>query len=314
MHIVRRWVHVADMENLAPMNFDDVLQRLHHLSGAVPGLRVYQPMAVHLLNVAPGIVARQSVSVSSKLLPWPSPSQLDTMLSPFVFANRETCSSLSGFSGVRFVAQEHKKKAGKVSFVGQNGTPREVGATSAAAYVHSVVKRAQVPTRPLSIHDFANALTWAAFPVSKWLLFCALYQDYVDFFANDSRQDCSGRGRGVRSDRLTNLDEAGVIAAGPGAGEVYFGHALIEHLLTGQESTVYAPYWLLSPDEAAHCQSDALDRGLDRTVASGFQKLFAGSCLAPSPAFCAVALKNEDRLGMSLVAASGGEPSLSGFM
>ncbi len=285
------------------MNFDDLLQRLLHLSGAMPGLHVYRPMAIHLLDVAPAILAPQRGSAS--MLPWPSPSQLDTMLSPFVFANLETGSSLYGFSGVRFVAQERKNKAEKVSFLGPNGIPRAVGATSAAAYVHSIFKRAQVPTRPLSVHDFANALTWAAFPVSKWLLFCALYQDYVDFFSNDSRQDCSGRGRGIRSDRLTNLDEAGVVAAGPEAGEIYFGHALIEHLLTGQESTVYAPSWLLSSGEAAQCQSDALDPGLDLVVARGFQKLFAGSCLAPSPAFCIVGLKNEYRVGMSEVVAPG---------
>ncbi len=280
------------------MKFEDVLLRLEHLSAAVPGLSVYLPMAVHLLKVAPTIVAPHRDLASP--LPWPSSSQLDTMLSPFVFANLETRSSLYGFPGVRFVAQERKNKADRVSFLGPNGTPREVGATSAAAYVHSVVERAQVPTRPLSVHDFANALTWAAFPVSKWLLFCALYQDYVEFFANDSRQDCSGRGRGIRSDLLTNLDEAGVVDAGPDDSEIYFGHALIEHLLTGQESTVYAPYWVLAMPDAAHSSLDAalhldsghLNHGLDHAVARGFQKLFAGSCLAPSLAPFAVGLKN----------------------
>jgi hypothetical protein len=308
------------MGNLAPMSFDDVLQRLHHLSGAVPGLHVYRPMAVHLLNVAPAILAPQRGSAST--LPWPSSGQLDTMLSPFVFANLQTRSSLYGFSGVRFVAQERKNKADRVSFLGPNGTPREVGATSAAAYVHSIFKRAQVPTRPLSVHDFANALTWAAFPVSKWLLFCALYEDYVDFFANDARQDCSGRGRGLRSDRLTNLDEAGVVAAGPEAREMYFGHALIEHLLTGQESTIYAPFWVLSQGESRLNSSDAavqsavlleagsvgsLDNGLDLVVARGFQNLFAASSLAPCPAFCSVGLKSDSGFGRSPAVAPGAE-------
>jgi hypothetical protein len=244
------------------------------------------------------------------------------MLSPFVFANLQTRSSLYGFSGVRFVAQERKNKADRVSFLGPNGTPREVGATSAAAYVHSIFKRAQVPTRPLSVHDFANALTWAAFPVSKWLLFCALYEDYVDFFANDARQDCSGRGRGLRSDRLTNLDEAGVVAAGPEAREMYFGHALIEHLLTGQESTIYAPFWVLSQGESRLNSSDAavqsavlleagsvgsLDNGLDLVVARGFQNLFAASSLAPCPAFCSVGLKSDSGFGRSPAVAPGAE-------
>jgi hypothetical protein len=109
----------------------------------------------------------------------------------------------------------------------------------AATYVRSIVKENRLPTRLGNLHDFANALTWALFPRSKWVLFCGLQAEY-ERMAQSSPESGGlrlepGRGRTPRADWLTLLDEAGVIGLGDGESpsSVCFGHALIEHLAQG---------------------------------------------------------------------------------
>lgn len=286
------------MENVLPMKFDQVLKRLLHLSSVLPGMRAYRPIAIHLVQNAPAMLASEPPATSPLLmgLAWPSPDQLNSLLSRFMTEGVARSGQTSSFSGVRFVAQERHRAVRRIQFLGNQGLSREVGANSAAAYVQSVARQAQVPTRLANVHDFANALTWAAFPMSKWLIFCGLYDDYVEFFAKEAGQGCGGRGRGMRSDRLTNLDEAGVIAL-PDMCEVFLGHALLEHLLESRDSTIYAPYWSLpeggQPQLAAEAakhlplpskplSSDYADRNPDARFADALGDLLRRSCLEPS--------------------------------
>lgn len=113
---------------------------------------------------------------------------------------------------------------------------------SAAAYVAAIALQGQVTTRRYSVHDLANAMTWATFPGLKWSIFGCLWQEVLSFENNHEAQT-PGRGRSERSDRLTQLDEAGVL--GGGAARVLFGHALLEHLMLGRQAQINAPLWLL---------------------------------------------------------------------
>lgn len=150
----------------------------------------------------------------------------------------------------------------------------------AAAYVQSIVSAKKVPTRLNNLHDFANALTWAQFPRTKWVLYCGLQREYEcqarDRQGGQSRPE-AGRGRTPRADRLTLLDEAGVMRLGGRNGhrDVCFGHALIEHLARGGPA-VNAPVWEVPAEEDA--DDSALSACLSAVLSTPAPLPALGSC------------------------------------
>ncbi len=124
---------------------------------------------------------------------------------------------------------------------------------AAETYDGHIVERAEVPSREDNWHDLMNALSWICFPRSKWTLHQAQYAALVEEVERlgGARPQIRGRER----DRLTLLDEAGLIELrfdatqspafpGPGRSEsavlalhqprapvsVAFGHALYENV------------------------------------------------------------------------------------
>lgn len=137
--------------------------------------------------------------------------------------------SLGQLAGVRFVPA-HKARPRR-----RPGRPL----VAEDLYEVRIVSRREVPTRPGNLHDLCNALSWAAFPASKWQLTRRL--------AEEQRARVGGGAwklPGVRTgwhDRLALLDEGGVLIAGDvsavaggAARALVFGHALLEHALTGR--------------------------------------------------------------------------------
>lgn len=90
----------------------------------------------------------------------------------------------------------------------------------------------RVPTRERNLHDLMNALTWARFPAAK----LALCRRQVAVAR--ARGPHTNRLRTREQDRLAMLDEGGilVVAGGPDAGEITFGHGLLEDLVRGRAS------------------------------------------------------------------------------
>lgn len=150
----------------------------------------------------------------------------------------------------------------------------------AAAYVRSIVKAGKLPTRLNNLHDFANALTWSRFPCTKWVLYCGLQSEYARF-ASDQQGAVSrpeaGRGRTPCADRLTLLDEAGVIrlVGGSGCREICFGHALVEQLVRGG-AAVNAPVWEVPVEEDAEDATLAVHLSAELSLPAPLSAL--GSC------------------------------------
>ena len=90
----------------------------------------------------------------------------------------------------------------------------------------------RVPTRERNLHDLMNALTWARFPAAKMAL-CRRQMAVAR-----ARGPHTNRLRTREQDRLAMLDEGGilVVAGGPEAGELTFGHGLLEDLVRGRAS------------------------------------------------------------------------------
>jgi hypothetical protein len=89
--------------------------------------------------------------------------------------------------------------------------------------------RGVVPTREGSLHDFMNALTWARFPQAKR----ALSQRHHDVAL--ARGRTTNRLRTSAQDRLSMVDEGGVLAAPDGA-TIVLGHGLLEDEVRGRVS------------------------------------------------------------------------------
>jgi len=98
-------------------------------------------------------------------------------------------------------------------------------------YDESIYCLGQVPTRLGSWHDFFNMLVWMTFPQAKAALNRQQYREQPPLVG------MPGRSRSREQDRLTMLDEGGVLAVCCAQGIVVhlvFGHALLESLLLGR--------------------------------------------------------------------------------
>jgi hypothetical protein len=125
--------------------------------------------------------------------------------------------------------------------------------------------RGVVPTRPHNLHDFMNALTWAAFPMAKRALCQRQRAIAVARGAHTSRL------RTRAQDRLAMLDEGGLVQL-PSGETVIFGHGLLEDLVLGRVSRGF-PVGVASTDDdvvAAAIAALALpaDRPADLPAAS----------------------------------------------
>lgn len=78
--------------------------------------------------------------------------------------------------------------------------------SSAARYEQSIAATGIVPTRELNLHDFLNALVWLRFPQLKSALNLRHCRS-LDERPEENRQ------RGKLRDRLTLLDESGILVA-----------------------------------------------------------------------------------------------------
>jgi hypothetical protein len=144
------------------------------------------------------------------------------------------------------VAQYRRLLGADVDFVPASGRlPAGLDASDIADSYVDRCCRGEVPTRPENLHDFMNALTWAAFPLAKQTL-CR-------------RQRAVAEARGVRTsrvrtkaqDRLAMLDEGGVVQLASGETFV-FGHGLLEDLVLGRASRGFPlPVRSCSDDDVA---------------------------------------------------------------
>ena len=121
-----------------------------------------------------------------------------------------------------------------------------------------------VPTRPRNLHDFLNALVWAAFPRAKKQLYARQHQATAARLEGGAGALPNRRSR--EQDGLTILDEGGILLLAEGthaeaaqkalearavddvraliladrASAVLFGHALYESILEGPEPVIWA--------------------------------------------------------------------------
>jgi hypothetical protein len=121
----------------------------------------------------------------------------------------------TGGAPIRFVPQPPKRRAGPVDID--------------AIYDERIFTRGEVPSRATTWHDFFNMLVWATFPATKRAI--------------NARQRAALRARvhpgmerlpGARTreqDMLAMLDEGGALQ---GDRLWILGHAIYEHLVTGQ--------------------------------------------------------------------------------
>lgn len=180
----------------------------------------------------------------------------------------EIDSELGARAGVRFVPQEPAARRRR----GQELVADDL-------YEVRIAGRREVPTRSGNLHDLCNALAWAAFPASKWALTCLVA-------AAQRRRVPTGARRlpGARTpahDRLALIDEGGVLVAGAAdsdareelssgrARALVFGHALVEHALTGR-SAVTGAALLLPVDPTGSI--DDLRRRLDDALAAALTR------------------------------------------
>lgn len=171
---------------------------------------------------------------------------------------------LAARAGVRFVPQVEK---------GRRRRRRAVVAED--LYEVRIEARREVPTRQGNLHDLCNALAWAAFPASKWTLTRLVAAAQRARFGRGGQRLPGART--ADHDRLALIDEGGVLVAGEGAGgaqealaggrgrALVFGHALVEHALTGRAAVGGAALFL--PVDPAG-SIDTLRRRLDAALAA----------------------------------------------
>ena len=164
-----------------------------------------------------------------------------------------------------------------VRFVPHQPVPRRRSRALSAGDLYEVriATRREVPTRRDNLHDLCNALAWAAFPASKWAL--------TRLIAAAQQARLTGEARrlpGTRSaahDRLALIDEGGVLVAGEQAPDalatgrahaLVFGHALVEHALTGRSGTGAALFLPVDPSGSI----DQLRGRLDAALAAALER------------------------------------------
>jgi len=171
---------------------------------------------------------------------------------------------LSARAGVRFVPHEpSSRRRGQRLRVAED------------LYEVRIATRREVPTRPGNLHDLCNALAWAAFPASKWALTMLIAATQRARLAGGPRR--LPPARSADHDRLALIDEGGVLVAGDETGDavaalasgraraLVFGHALVEHALTGRAAVTGAALFL-PVDRSGSI--DQLRSRLDATLAA----------------------------------------------
>jgi hypothetical protein len=240
------------------MSFRSIAVRLLYLSQNIRGLGHLDPVASRLECWVSSVSGMDGLG--SRESDWPQPEEYAGL-----FGLGSQGLQCEGIPALSFVSSVNLGFHAEVSDPIVAKILASLRPGSAAAYVASICLGGQISTRPRNIHDLANALSWFAYPRLKWLLFQNLWEDYV-LFLGDAQQKGRppGRGRGAVADALTMLDEAGVICCG--TKEIFFGHALLEHLLLGRTATIHAPLWALGlgTDEQALLDSpNSHCRGFD---------------------------------------------------
>lgn len=144
--------------------------------------------------------------------------------------------------------------AGHVTFVPsapRRRHRRRAPVTSGDLYDGRIVLSREVPSRRRSWHDFFNALTWAAWPLSKRALHARQHEAIAARVRAPTFRLPSART--PEQDRLAMLDEGGVVLlAGPGASElIVFGHALFDHLREARFPVFARPEVLVVTDVPA---------------------------------------------------------------
>jgi hypothetical protein len=142
------------------------------------------------------------------------------------------------------VAQYRRLLGADVDFVPASGRlPAGLDASDIADSYVDRCCRGEVPTRPENLHDFMNALTWAAFPKAKRALCQRQRAIAVARGAHTSRL------RTKAQDRLAMLDEGGLVQL-PSGETLVFGHGLLEDLVLGRVSRGF-PLAVVSTDDDA---------------------------------------------------------------
>lgn len=138
---------------------------------------------------------------------------------------------------VRFVAHAPRKRGGAW--------------TLDSMYDAHIFLRGEVPSRPCNWHDFFNMAIWRTFPKAKAAINRAQWEALQRWLPGTSGAKLPGARR-PEQDTLALLDEGGVIVAVTGSSDaqlseedaataiangratvILFGHALLEHVVTG---------------------------------------------------------------------------------
>ena len=218
---------------------------------------------------------------------WPSPAELGRVLAAGL-----------GAAGVELrAASKARARRGRGARI-----------DPASIYELVIADAGVVPTRPNNLHDLLNALAWAAFPASKRALTAALAVAQRARIAGAERMPPA---RSPGHDRLALLDEGGLVvgadvatlarvrageaeladalaaavAAGT-AGVVVFGHAVLEHGLTGRPWPRVALVTLVVPPAAGEPVPSwrrCVDAALARALASAEVALRSGPGLVIDP-------------------------------
>jgi hypothetical protein len=119
-----------------------------------------------------------------------------------------------------------------------------------------------IPTRPENLHDFLNALIWAAMPLSKYALTASVAAMQIER-AQGRRALPVARSRA--HDRLALVDEGGAIVFGSERQTFIFGHAILQHAYLGQPDVRCA---IINVDATPLSRREQLDEALSRVLAN----------------------------------------------
>ncbi|MEZ4257873.1 MAG: DUF3025 domain-containing protein [Polyangiaceae bacterium] len=123
---------------------------------------------------------------------------------------------------------------------------RRTSAPSVDTMYDARIVAGEVPTRPGSWHDFANALVWGTFPRAKRALHARQHAVVRAWVPEGASRLPNARTR--EHDALALIDEGGVLETA--AGPVVFGHALYEGLALGVRAMVARAIALPTPGRA----------------------------------------------------------------
>lgn len=198
------------------------------------------------------IYARAAVESFRPLPNAPEFWHIETVLEDF--ASQHDWPSLEAWSEAARRAGVRNSGGTPVTFIPHS--PRKRGGTWAldSMYDAHIFRRGQIPSRERNWHDFFNMAIWRTFPFAKAAINRAQYEALLRWLPGTSGAKLPGA-RLPEQDTLALLDEGGVLVAVSGAASddapplseadaaiamdegratvVLFGHALLEHLVTG---------------------------------------------------------------------------------